>query len=106
MKLRFSPVIFGLTYCVVYVVALSREAAIFLYYPRVRRFAWGWDPLQDVGPSMAWFGLMASSALAGVIAGVVLANEDLLVTPRRFLWILPMFALLGAVYLMRHFFFL
>ncbi|MGE3600602.1 MAG: hypothetical protein AB7N70_34180 [Dehalococcoidia bacterium] len=106
MKQRFSPVIFGMTYCVVYVVALSREAALFLYYPRVGRFAWGWDSLPDAGPSMAWYGLMASAALAGIITGVVLAQEKLLVMLQRFLWMFPMFAMVGTAYLMRHFFLL
>lgn len=106
MKMRFSPVSFAVTYCVIYVVALSKEAALFMYYPRVKQFAWGWDPLQDAGPGMAWYGLIASAALAGIIVAVVLPEEKLLSALNRFLWTIPLSAMLGTVYLMRNFFFL
>lgn len=105
MKLRFSPVVFGITYCIAYIAVLSKDAALFRYYPQTRQFSWGWAPLSDVGPGMAWYGLMASAAVAGIVLALILPHEKIALALRNRLWWFPLFAMVGCVYLMKQFFF-
>src|SRR5262249_41472054 len=104
MKLRLSPVVFAITYCIAYIVVLSQGAALFRYYPRTHRLAWGWAPLQDNGPPITWYGLIASAAIAGIVPALIFPQDKLASVLRNRLWLFPLFALLGCIYLMRHFF--
>lgn len=104
MKLGFSPVVFAITYCVTYIAALSKDAALFKYYPQTKQFSWGWVSLPDVGPGMAWYGIMANAALAGVVLAAIVPQDRLASALRDRLWWFPLFAMVGCVYLMKHFF--
>jgi hypothetical protein len=105
MKRYLSPVVFSIVYCVVYIVVLSMDAPLFKYYPQSRQFSWGWQSLQGVGPAMAWYGLMAYAAIAGIVASAVDREEKLAGLLRNRLWLFLLAAMLGCLYLMKHFFF-
>lgn len=104
MKRQLSPVVFSVAYCVAYIVALSMDAPLFKYYPQSGQFSWGWRSLQGVGPAMAWYGLMAYAAIAGLVAGVVDRDERLAGLLRNRLWLFLFAAMIGCLYLMKHFF--
>lgn len=103
--MKFSPVIFGVAYCIAYVAVLSVDAALFKYYPQTGQFSWGWQRLEGVGPSMAWYGLMANAGLAALILAWVVPGEKFAAAMRNKLWLFPLIAMLGCLYLMRIFFF-
>jgi hypothetical protein len=105
MKRHLSPVMFSVTYCVAYIVVLSQDLPLFRYYPQTGQFSWGWQGLQAVGPAMAWYGLMAYAAIAGLLAGLLDRNEKLAGWLRNRLWLFALAAMLGCLYLMKHFFF-
>lgn len=104
MKLRISPVVFTLVYCVAYIAVLSMDAALFRYYPQTGEFSWGWIALTEAGPGMAWYGLMANAAIAAVLLGTIVPERSIAVSLRNFLWLFPAGAMAACVYLMKHFF--
>lgn len=103
--MKFSPVVFGLVYLCVYVVVLAKDWALFIYYPQVGQFSWGWNRLAGIGPGMAWYGLMASAAAAALPVAAVVSDDKATNALRNCLWLFPLGAMLGCVYLMKHFFF-
>lgn len=103
--MRFSPVVFGVVYCIAYVAVLSVDAALFKYYPQTQQFCWGWEHLEGVGPSMAWYGLMANAGIAASLFAVIVPGEKFAAIMRNKLWLFPFGAMLGCLYLMRIFFF-
>ena len=105
MKRSISPVAFSVAYCIAYIVVLSLDLPLFKYFPQTGQFSWGSRGLQGVGPGMAWYGLMAYAAIAGVLAGLFDRNEKLAALLRNRLWLFVVAAMLGCVYLMKHFFF-
>lgn len=103
-RARFSSVAFTSVYCVAYIAVLATDAALFRYYPLVGEWVWGWQRLEESGPSMSWYGLMASAALPAVLAGVVSGGLALPDRWRNHAWVPPVVAMVACVYLMRRFF--
>lgn len=105
MESRISPVAFALAYCVAYTVVLALDWPLFNYYPQVGEFTWGWDsPLENAGPSMAWYGLMASAGGIALVCAVIIRDRVAATALRNALWLFPLGAMLACVYLMRIFF--
>ena len=104
MKRVISPVAFSVAYCIAYIVVLSVDLPLFKYYPQTGQFSWGAHGLQGVGPGMAWYGLMAYAAIAGVLVGLVDRDDRLAGLLRNRLWLFLFAAMLGCLYLMKHFF--
>ncbi len=101
MKPRFSTVAFSLVFSLAYLVALSFDGALFRYYPLTGQFTWGHVSLTDAGPAMAWYGLLATAAVAALPAALLLPQATLAARLRNLLWVLPVVALLGSAWLMR-----
>jgi len=104
MRRYISPVAFSVAYCIVYIVVLSLDAPLFRYYPQAGRFHFGSGSVKGLGPAMAWYGLMAYAAIAGLLVGLVDRNETLAGLLRNRLWPFMFAALLACLYLMKHFF--
>ena len=104
MKPRFSAEAFTATFCVAYPSALAANLPLFLYYPQERIFSWSWEPLSDVGPGKAWYGLMAVAFPISALVATLAPTEGHPSRVREWLWILPACAMLGCLYLMSHFF--
>lgn len=104
MKPRFSPLAFGTVFCLAYVFALAFDAALFRYYPLTGQLTWSAVPLPDAGPSMAWYGLLATAALVALPAALLLPQATLAARLRNLLWVVPALALVGSAWLMRIFF--
>jgi hypothetical protein len=105
MQSRLSPVVFALVYCIAYTVVLAMDWPLFNYYPQTREFTWGWVPrLEHAGPSMTWYGLMATSAGVALICAALIRDRPVASALRNFLWLFPFAALLACVYMMRIFF--
>jgi hypothetical protein len=103
-RLRFSPTVFMLAYCAVYMAALATDLPAFRYYPLEGHLNWGPGVVEDMGPAMAWYGIMANAVVAGALCAVILPDRWFATPLRRFLWLAPLVAVLACVYLMRRFF--
>jgi hypothetical protein len=102
--MKFSAVVFGLVYLCAYVVVLAKDWALFIYYPQVGQFSWGWSRVVGIGPGMAWYGLMASAAAVALPVAVLVPGEKLAGALRNSLWLFPCAAMIACVYLMKQFF--
>jgi hypothetical protein len=105
MKRVISPVVFSTVYCVAYIVVLSLDLPLFKYYPQNGQFSWGSRTLTGVGPAMAWYGLMAYAAIAGLLVALIDRHEKLAELFRNRLWLFLLVAMIACLYLMKHFFF-
>ena len=101
---------FGIAFAAFYVVAVKFDLALFTVYPSIRVVLLGTHHSRDsVGPSMGsflpamyWYGWTATAALGALISGVGAA-----LLPGRWsrlfwsgwLWVIPVAAMIGCVYL-------
>ena len=104
MSPRFSATAFSLAYCVAYAAVFALDAPLFLYYPVEGRLAWSWAPFASAGPSMAWYGLVASAAAAALPISLLLPEQRAMAALRNLLWLFPAGALLVSAWLLRVFF--
>jgi hypothetical protein len=104
MKLRFSPIVFMLAYCLVYTAALLWDLPAFLYYPLGGHFSWGPTVVEGLGPAMAWYGILAEAALIAAILAVIVPDRWFADRMQNVLWTVPVAAMLICTYLMRIFF--
>lgn len=103
--IRISPVAFAILYCIAYVAVLALEVPLFRYYPVGSEFSWGvaHDAGKE-GPSMVWYGLMAGAALVACIGAAIPVLGKRLLALHTILWLVPLGATLGCIFLMRNFF--
>jgi hypothetical protein len=104
-KLRGSPLVFSVIFCIAYVAAFFGELPLMRYYPVPQEWAWG--PTDDVvrsGPMMAWYGLVASAALVAGLGAFILREQWIAGAFRNWLWVWPCAALAACIVLLRAFF--
>lgn len=104
MTSRLSATAFSLAYCAAYAAVFALDVPLFLYYPVEGRLAWAWAPFDSVGPSMAWYGLMASATVAALPVALLLPERRVMAALRNLLWLFPAAALLVSAWLLRVFF--
>jgi amino acid permease len=101
---------FGTAFAVLYVLALAKNLALFTVYPSFGVVVWGTHLGRDVvdpalgflAPAMYWYGWAVTAALGALVVGLIAA-----VMPDRWarriwlgwLWVVPISAMLGCVYL-------
>jgi len=99
-------IIFAVAYCVVYLLAVWNNYALFTYHPVPGEFAWGVEKSRD-GPAMYWYGWMSTAAL-GAFSACLMAW----LIPERVIqrlwpdwsWAVPLCVLLLFAYLLRNYF--
>ena len=105
---RFATfaVTFAAVYAVVYYFAVSYNLALFSYGPAVGQ----WTLLTHAatnGPTMYWYGWMATSAIAGAVVGLL---SSLLPEGLRkhlwsgFAWLVPLCSMAAFAYLLSGYF--
>ena len=104
MKVRISPAVFAIAFCVTYAAAFWLNAPLFMIYPLNGDFVWGRELLPNAGPAIVWYGLMADAAIAGTVLGVLVPDRAVSAL-RNYIWLFPLGAMLISVYLLRVFFF-
>ena len=102
---------YGLAFAVLYVVALKRDLALFTVYPSLGVVLLGTHHSRDItapsmaflAPAMYWYGWTATAALGALVVGLVAVSVPERWTRRfRFgwmLWVIPVLAMIGCVYL-------
>lgn len=99
-------VAFAIAYAVIYFLAVQQNWALFTYHPALGTFGVLTTPAQG-GPSMYWYGWMATSALGGAAVAALAAALPPAMT--RWLspwlsWAVPLCAMLAFVFLLRAYF--
>jgi hypothetical protein len=99
---------YGISFAVLYVLALARDLALITVYPTLGVILFGAQHAQDAAPSMGsipviyWFGWTATAALGALVFGCCAA-----LLPERWtrpiwsgwLWVAPVSAMVACVYL-------
>ena len=109
----FRPFAFayGTAFAILYVVALKLDLALFTVYPSLGIVLLGTHHSRDtvdpamgfLAPAMYWYGWTATAALGALVVGLVAISVPERWT-RRFrhgwmLWVIPVLAMIGCVYL-------
>lgn len=100
---RFSPPFFSIGLCLAYMPVFTFDWPLFLYYPlhgAFSRTALG----PESGPAMHWYGLMATAALAGLVAALIGRDSWIAEGARRWLWLVPALTMIEILYPLRVFF--
>jgi hypothetical protein len=99
-------IVFAVAYPIAYVVAVMKNYALFTYHPALEEFAL-WVERPKEGPAMYWYGWIATSVIAALVAGLVAS-----VIPERLAkrlwsgwsWMVPLGVMLVFGYLLRGYF--
>jgi hypothetical protein len=100
----FSSATFMIIFCCAYVFVFAMNWPLFLYYPLHGDFNLGPHVQTGKGPAIAWYGLMADSAIAAFPAAVVIPDRLAHKAFRNYLWVFPVGAMLACAFLLRQFF--
>jgi hypothetical protein len=105
MRLALSPATFSVAFCMAYVAAFLMNLPLFRYYPVARQWAWGAaDAVTRPGPTIVWYGLMASALLAALGVALIVPDRWTMASCRGWLWIWPYAAVAACAVLLRAFF--
>ncbi len=104
MTSRFPvfAVTFAAVYAAVYYFAVDYNWALFSYGPAVGEWTLFTHPA-SAGPTMYWYGWIATSALAGAFAGLVVCLLPMSVSGRLWsglAWLVPVCAMAAFAYLL------
>lgn len=104
MTSRFPAfaVTFAAVYAAVYYFAVDYNWALFSYGPAVGEWTLFTHPA-SAGPTMYWYGWIATSALAGAFAGLVVCLLPMSATLRLWsglAWLVPVCAMAAFAYLL------
>jgi len=109
--LRRFAFAFGMSFAVLYVIALAKDLALFTVFPSLGIVLVGTHHTQDIAdpamgflaPAMYWYGWAASAALGALVLGLVTV-----VLPVRWdqtfgwsgwVWLVPALSMIACVYL-------
>lgn len=98
---------FAAAYAILYVLAVENNWALFTYHPISGQFHWLVQRAAE-GPSMFWYGWMATAALGALIIALLVSLLPGGLTNRLSVslsWSIPLAVMLVFVYIMRDFFF-
>jgi hypothetical protein len=101
---RISLPWFSLTFSLSYIAFFVLDLPLFLYYPLTRQFTLSPLDAAVAGPAMHWYGLLASSAIAGLIAAIVLRERWIPGPLLQKLWLAPILAMFAVAWQLRFFF--
>jgi hypothetical protein len=97
---------FAVVYAILYAVAVDRNWALFSYHPALGTFG-VLTTAAKAGPTMFWYGWMATAALGAALAGVLVSVLPEGLTRRLWpclAWAVPMGAMVFFAFLLRGFF--
>jgi hypothetical protein len=112
VRLKLSPAVFSISYCCGYALIYKWNLPLFRYYPVPHQWARGaTDLIARPGPSMVWYGLVASATLIATtptlivgVAATLLDKKWRMPSFRGWLWVAPWLVAAFCVYLLRVFF--
>jgi hypothetical protein len=99
------PMVFTMTWCIVYVLAVELNLALYTYHPVLGEFGlWAQAPRE--GPAMYWYGWLATSGAAASILGLAAGHLPLPIDrlPAWLSWAIPICAMLAFIWILHGFF--
>jgi hypothetical protein len=98
---------FAAAYAILYLLAVENNWALFTYHPLTGEFHWLITRAAE-GPSMFWYGWMATAALGGLAIAAGVSFLPGAITGRLSVtlsWAVPLATMFAFAYIMRDFFF-
>jgi len=105
-KFPVFAIVFAATYAVAYAVCVENNYALFTYFPALGEFGAGVQKARS-GPSMYWYGWMASAGIAAALTGLAACRLPENLTRRLgsvWAWAVPLGAMLFFCWLLRAYF--
>lgn len=100
-------IVFSVVCSVVYVISVEKNYAMFTYHPALGQFGAGVEKAGPDGPAMYWYGWIATSTLAGFIAGLLACllprNVGERLSP-ALAWAVPLIGSVVLAYILRNYF--
>jgi hypothetical protein len=108
MPRRFPAfaITFAVAYAILYALAVDRNWALFTYHPALGTFGALTTPA-TAGPTMFWYGWIATAALGAAVAATIVSVLPNGVTRRLWpglAWVVPAGAIVFFAFLLRRFF--
>jgi hypothetical protein len=97
---------FAVVYAILYALAVDRNWALFSYHPAIGTFGVLTTPAKT-GPTMFWYGWIATAALGGAIAAAIVRVLPEPLTQRLWpglAWLAPACAIVFFAFLLRGYF--
>jgi len=101
-----SSVAFAAAFAIIYVFAVERNWALFTYHPALGTFGMFTTPAKG-GPSMYWYGWIATSALGAAVIAAIVAVLPATLTRRLWpclSWAVPLVVICVFAFLLRGYF--
>ena len=96
--------IFSLVSATVYVLAYNFGWQAFRYYPLLNRFSIEALPPKPSGPTMMYYGWMATAAIAGLFVALIVPNKYAAKVPSATGWIVPLLLIAFTLVYEKHWF--
>jgi hypothetical protein len=99
-------VVFALVYAVAYVISVEKNYALFTYHPALSEFGLFVEKPRE-GPAMYWYGWMATSGIAALLAGLIACFVPWHLARRLWSglsWLVPVGVMVIFGYLLRGYF--
>lgn len=97
---------FAVVYAVAYVIAVEKNYALFTYHPALQEFGFLVQPPRD-GPAMYWYGWLATSGIAALVASLIACAIPEGITKRLWSgwsWAIPVAVMIVFSYLLKGYF--
>jgi hypothetical protein len=99
-------IVFGIVFAVVYVIAVEKNYALFTYHPAINALGAGVQEGKD-GPAMYWYGWLATSGIAALVAGALASFLPEGLTRQLWpgwTWVIAVAVMVAFAWLLRNFF--
>jgi len=106
-RLPVFVTVFAVVCSVVYILAVYKNYALFTYHPATGQFGAGVEKAGPDGPAMYWYGWIATSSIAGAIAGLIACALPRSLARRvwpGFSWAIPLAGIAVLLYILRNYF--
>ena len=96
--------VFTLVATVAYVLAYNFNWALFRYYPLLNKVSLEALPAKTSGPTMMYYGWMATAAIAGLIAALIVPSKIAAKLPSSVAWVVPLLLVAFTLVYEKHWF--
>jgi len=106
-RLPLFVTVFAAVCSVVYILAVYKNYALFTYHPASGQFGPGAEKAGPDGPAMYWYGWIATSGIAGAIAGLLACALPRGLAQRvwpGWSWVVPLTGIAILLYILRNYF--
>jgi len=96
--------VFSLVATVAYVLAYNFNWALFRYYPLLNQVSLEALPAKTSGPTMMYYGWIATALIAGLIAALIVPNKIAAKLPSSVAWVVPLLLVAFTLVYEKHWF--